>query len=388
MVAGHLQKKCGYWYVVVTYSDDGKPKAKWISTGLKIKNNKRKAEQILQQKRLEVTMQLNKNSEALLSSDEKTFSWLVKKWLTHKKSQIRETTYIGYMVAYRNHIAPYIELHPCLAKDVDAGYVQQYIDWLYAKGLSHKSVNNHRGILSNIFRYGVMLDVMDINPITKLEPPRKPPIIENYYSRENMLKLMESCKDTQLEYPVMLACTYGLRRGEICGIKWNAIDFDNDYFIIKHTVVSVTRPGGRILLGEDVTKNKKPKSFPLIDGIKKMLLKIKKRQETLGIYDSDGYIYIKNDGMQIHPDYITESFRNHLKKHELPLIRFHDLRHSCASLLIADPERSVTLKDVQLWLGHTDIKSTLRYAHLSDIASKSQTAKFVEHAIWDKLQPK
>ena len=85
--------------------------------------------------------------------------------------------------------------------------------------------------------------------------------------------------------------------------------------------------------------------------------------------------------MPYTPGYISGEFRRHLTRHGFPPIRFHDLRHSYASVLLADPERRVSLKDIQLWLGHANIQSTMRYAHIGEQFSKLHTASCIENAL-------
>ena len=395
MIAGHLQEKNGYWYVVLNYKHDGKKVVKWFSTKLKVHGNKKRAEEILISKRIEFTNMLENRNLPELKPREKgskevckkviTMEALCESWLAHKKPQIQQTTYIGYSRIVKDHILKYVRKNPCDVKDVDTGYVVKYIDACYASGLSHKTIKNHRGVLTNMFLYAMLLGEIKENPLDRLEKAKQTPPVENYYSAETLIEVLKSVQGTKLEYPVYMACIYGLRRSEVCGLKWSAIDFKNNLFTTRHTVTEMSAPGLKPnLIIKDETKNKKNKSFPLIQATYNLLSKIKLRQEELGIYQEDGYVYIWDDGRLVKPQYITKAFSQHLKKHGFKHVRFHDLRHSCASALISDQDRSISLKDIQIWLGHSNIQSTMRYAHLADVKAKAHTANIMEDILFNE----
>lgn len=138
-----------------------------------------------------------------------------------------------------------------------------------------------------------------------------------------------------------------------------------------------------IYVCKDKTKNASSyRSFPLVSEIKDMLISEKKRQEQnrkeFGkAYTKSPYIFVWDDGRPYTPDYVSHHFKRLLKKHNLQHIRFHDLRHSCASILLS---QGYGLKDVQEWLGHADIKMTANiYGHL-DIERKKSIANAMANA--------
>lgn len=166
---------------------------------------------------------------------------------------------------------------------------------------------------------------------------------------------------------------YGLRRSEVLGLKWDSINFDNEIITIKHTVVRYTS-----IVEKDSTKTASSyRSYPITEDVKTILFTLK-QQETENRklfgreYTENDYIFKWQDGKPYAPDYVTMKFRKLLKQHNLRHIRFHDLRHSCASLLVAN---GFMLKDIQEWLGHSDIQVTANiYAHL-DAKRKSNIAE-------------
>lgn len=156
---------------------------------------------------------------------------------------------------------------------------------------------------------------------------------------------------------------YGLRRSEALGLKWDSVDFENKTVTIKHTVVRFSD-----VIEKDRTKTASSyRTYPLPEEIEQIFLQ-QREKEKLGrktygeLYEENDYIFKWDYGRMYNPDFITRKFSKLLKANDLPHIRFHDLRHSCASLLIS---KGFTLKDIQEWLGHADIETTANiYAHL------------------------
>lgn len=176
-----------------------------------------------------------------------------------------------------------------------------------------------------------------------------------------------------------------LRRSEVLGLKWSAIDFENKTITIKHTIVEVKIKGKNRILGKDRTKtNASHRTLPLTDEIIVALETAKKQQKYYKrkfkkSYNTkyEEYVCLNPDGSIIKPDYVTRHFPLLLKNSGLRHIRFHDLRHSCASLLLA---RNVPMKAIQEWLGHSDFSTTANvYAHL-DINSKLLSAEAISSA--------
>lgn len=202
--------------------------------------------------------------------------------------------------------------------------------------------------------------------------PKKQRKEPNFYTENQIKNLFEAIKDEPLYPLVYFAVLFGLRRSEVLGLKWDSVDFENNLITIKHTVVKYTS-----IVEKDSTKNASGyRSYPLFDNIKEILLELKnKENENRKLfgkeYIENDYIFKWDNGQPYRPDFITNKFSKLLKKNGLPHIRFHDLRHSCASLLVAN---GFTIKDIQEWLGHADIQTTANiYAHL-DVERKKDIA--------------
>ena len=165
---------------------------------------------------------------------------------------------------------------------------------------------------------------------------------------------------------IALTAHYGLRRSEVLGLKWSAIDFEGDMIHVRHKVLGT--PEGPV--GYDVMKTvSSHRALGLSAAIKALLLeereKQKERAKVLGnAYcrkDAD-YACLNALGELFTPDYVSNRFATILKQNGLKHIRFHDLRHSCASLLVA---KGVQMKLIQQWLGHSNISTTANiYSHV------------------------
>lgn len=152
------------------------------------------------------------------------------------------------------------------------------------------------------------------------------------------------------------------------GLRWQSIDFDANTITIAHTVVQVNIDGKSTVVAKDRAKNKKSyRTLPLVPEYRNLLLKMKKHQEEYrelcgNCYHESDYIYVNDIGEQIKPNYVTQHFKLILRKNNLREITFHELRHTCASLLL---KSGVSMKDIQAWLGHSNYNTTANiYAHL------------------------
>ena len=178
---------------------------------------------------------------------------------------------------------------------------------------------------------------------------------------------------------ILFGAFYGLRRSEAIGLKWDAIDFDQNTITIRHTVTSCDLDGKRVLVASDTTKTKSSmRTLPLVPFMRERLLTLKEEQQENRrlcgrsyIKEYLEYVCVNEIGDLIKPHYVTESFPKLLKAKGMRQIRYHDLRHSCASLLLANV---VPMKQIQEWLGHSDFSTTANiYAHL-DYSSKLTSA--------------
>ena len=380
MIAGHLQEKKGLYYMVLSYKDkSGKRISKWLPTGLPVKGNKKRAEDMLMAARTEFVA-----GEAAIDRDMPFSSYLVQ-WMEIARSTLKPNTAAGYASMIQNPIAPYfqqrgITLGGLQAVDIQMFYTSQL------KRVSANTVIHYHAIIHRALKYAVKTDLIDVNPADKVERPRKDRFTASFYDGNEVNRLFQAARGTPLELPVMLAAFYGLRRSEVVGLKWDSIDFENKTIAIRHTVTACAEKGRRIEVAADTTKTASSRrTLPLVPAFQTKLAALKEEQEKNRIlcgrsYCTDylGYVLVDAMGNRLKLSYISTAFPVLLKRNGLRPIRFHDLRHSCASLLL---KNGVPMKQIQEWLGHSDFSTTANiYAHL-DAGSKLTSAQAMEKGL-------
>ena len=387
MVAGHLRQKGDYWYLVLSYIDEnGVKRTPSKSTKLPVKGNKHKAEEMLLKWRLEVDEELQERILAKKSGkqygEKIQFTKFLADWLKMMKSSVEPTTYAAYDLTIRKRIISYFDEHypKLLLRDVTAKHIQDYYTYeLEELGVSANTVIHRHANIRKALQYAFKTDLIDSNPADKVQRPKKVKFETIPYNGEELEELFSAVRGTDLELGVILAAFYGLRRSEVVGLKWDAIDFDRKVITIRHTVTQTIVDGKYVELAKDRTKTKSShRSLPLVPPFEALLKELRKKQEEYmdlcgNSYCKDflDYVYVNAIGQRIKPGYLTQAFPEFLEKHGMRRIRFHDLRHSCATLLYAN---GVALKDIQEWLGHSDIGTTSNiYTHL-DYNSKVASA--------------
>lgn len=380
-MTGSLTVKNGKYYAVLNVYENGKRKKKWINSDLPEKGNKRKAEQFLREKLAEY-----ERMEGIVHSDVK-FSDYVRIWLEQIARKVDEVTMQGYKTLADGHILPYFDDTGIALSNVDYKVIQRYIDVKHKTGridgkggLSPRSLKLHKNIINQTLNLAVQNKLLPANPCQFVVLPQAVRYESTFYTDKQLKYLFAALKDDPLLPLVKITALYGLRRSELLGLQWDSIDFDGKTMTIRHTVSKVTE-----VVAKDKTKNASShRTFPLTVEALEIFKAAKCQEEQNRIafgreYQENGYVFKWADGHTYSPDYLSHRFNDLLKKHNLPHIRFHELRHSCASMLIGI---GWTLKDVQEWLGHSDIKMTANiYSHI-EVGRKRDMANSLE----DKLQ--
>lgn len=387
MVAGHLQEKKGYFYIVLSYTNhEGKRKSKWISTRLPVKGNKKRAQDLLREARK------NFEPDIPISMEDMLFHDFLEHWLEIAKSTIQLTTYASYAGMCKSPIVPYFKDKKIKLTDLKPKDIQDFYT-IQLRRVKASTVIHYHTVIHRALKYAVKIDVIPVNPASKIERPRQDRFIGSFYNKDEVNQMFEVTRGTNLEIPVLLGTFYGLRRSEAVGLKWSAIDFNNNTLIVRHTVTSFSIDGKEIIHASDSTKNKSSmRTLPLVPAFKEILLAAKEQQEINRklcgrSYSKDylDYVCVNELGVRIRPGYVTTAFPKLLEDNNLRRIRFHDLRHSCASLLLAN---NVPMKQIQDWLGHSDFATTANiYAHL-DYNSKLISAQAMVDGLNFVIEPK
>lgn len=377
-MTGSLQVKHDKFYVVLSWYEGKKRKQKWIATELPVKGNKRRAESILKQE-LEKLQKLHDHN--LLGKDE-LFLPFMARWLDEVEAHsIRSTTLDQYKAVFRNVIEPFSAFQGVTLRELSPGHIQSLYNSEVKRGISASTVRKYHTNIHKCLQYAHQLDIIDRNPADRVILPKKQHKQSgSVYSAEQLQKLFEVFDGDVLETLVRLTATYGLRRSEVCGLRWEAIDFEKRTLSICHTAVS-SKQG---VLYSDTTKTRSScRTLPLIDTMAAYLKQIQEKQRAekafLGeAYVDSGYVCVAADGTPLTPNAVSMHFRLMIRKSGLPYIRFHDLRHSVATLLHSVGR---DIQDIQGWLGHSDISTTANiYSHLL-YSAKRDMADSIEAAL-------
>ena len=331
MVAGHLTLKNGKYYAVLNYKNaGGQRKTKWISLGLSEKGNKRKAEAELARLRAE----FEPPKEAGDLSSDMLFADYLLEWLEIAKGRLAHATYGAYQGLLKSTIVPYFRKKKLTLRELEARHLQMFYSEMLRR-VTPNTVIHYHAVIHSALKYAVKTDMLIQNVADKVDRPRKNSFQPVFLSAEEMQKMFEALRGTKLELPVLVAAFYGLRRGEVVGLKWDAIDFEQGTISVKRTVTSTIIDGKYQEFEQQSAKTKSSlRTLPLIGSFREYFMQVKEAQElnkqvcgNCYNYEYDGFVFVDELGERIRVEYLTNAFPKFLESHGLRRMRFHDLRH-------------------------------------------------------------
>ena len=384
MVAGRLAEKNGYFYIVLSYNGpDGKRVQKWQGTGLPVKGNKKKADELLRQARRAFTPPVPNRSDDL--SPDMLFSDYMLYWLEIIRSSVQPTTWSSYCFNVKDHIVPYFEPTGITLGGLQARHIQSF--YLHErKSLKNTSVLKLHANLHKALKQAVKLDLIPGNPVDKVERPKLQKYMASYYTAQEMEELFQVARGSRLELIILFAAFYGLRRSEVLGLRWDAIDFEAGTLTIRHIVTTVSIDGKSKLVEADRAKTKSSlRTLPLVAAFAERLQALKAQQTynrklcgNCYNHRYDGYVFVDEMGNLIQPDRVSDGFARLLKAHGLRHIRFHDLRHTFATMAL---EHGMDVKTLSATIGHVSSATTLDiYSHITDTMQR-QAAVHIDRKI-------
>lgn len=370
---GHIAKKGIKYYVVLeTRGDDGKRKRKWHS-GFK---TKKEAQKFLNE-------QLHKMDTGTYFSPTKiTVEEYLERWLSdYAKVNTAPRTYEGYEYIIRQHVIP--QLGQLKIDKLKPLHIQSYYSNRLTEGridgkggLSNRSVLHHHRVLHQAFDQAVKWQMLQINPVNAITPPKPQKKKMNVLSREQIQLLLQETKEKSYFSIIYMAIHTGMRRGEILGLRWSDIDYKNLTISINQTVQRLKSTG--IELRNTTKTDGSRRSVAISESVIGMLKKVKvtqtKNKLHFGVlYQNHDLIFSNEDGSPIDPDGLSREFTRLVKRIDIPHIRFHDLRHTHATLLLQQGEHT---KVVSERLGHSTIAITMdTYSHVMPNMQKEAAKK-------------
>ena len=370
---GHVRERGkGNWYAVLSVRDPqtGKRKVRFIS--LPNANGKRDAQQALARIVTEI------NSGTYAEPDKTTLAQFLERWLAHIKTQVTPRTYGGYAERVRNNIIPALgatRLIKLLPEQISEAYSKALTSGRCdgKGGLSPQTVKHIHVVLKQALAQARVWRAISHNPADLVKPPKLARGEMQTVNTDQTAAMIEAARGTPIFIPILLGVLCGMRRGEICALRWRSIDLDAGQL----SVVATTEQG-RGGMREKEPKSGKGRLIALPPMLVAELRRHRMQQAEwllrLGVrLTDDHYVCLREDGESVWPSSLTRAFRTFMRRHKLPQIRFHDLRHSHATHLLA---ANVHPKIAQERLGHSNVSITLNtYSHVVPGMQQEAAAK-------------
>jgi integrase len=331
----------------------------------------------LMQERIKL-QQYAKNNNHIL------FGTFMENWLEIHRVKIQDTTYSGYQSIIKKYISPYFNAREIFLDELTPETIQKYYSYQLSKGLSSNTVLKHHANIRTALDYAFKHNMIPYNTADKVELPKKEKYIAQYYTVDEINQLLLMFKNTRMYTPVLIASTLGLRRSEVLGLQWDSIDFEQRRITIQRKTVYVQNT--KEVITRTTMKNKSSRrSLPIPGILLEHLMWLynfqaenrKKLQEKY-CHQYNNFVCVDEFGRLLKPNYLTCTFKKITRQHNFKSLRFHDLRHSCASILIS---MGYSIKEIQEWLGHSDYNTTADiYAHI-DYKAKVNMAQDINSVI-------
>lgn len=370
---GHIRERGkGNWAVVIDLGRDanGKRRQKWHT----VHGGKRDAQR-------ELTRLLNElHTGSYVEPTKFTVAQYLDKWLAESaKPKVGGTTYDVYFIIVEKHLKPALG-HLGLSK-LQPLHIQSYLTEAHRSGrsdgrggLSALTVRHHHRLLHTALEQAVKWQLLARNPAAGVEPPRSKEQEMQVLDADGMRALLEAAEGSHIYLPILLAVGTGLRRGEILGLRWQDLDLQAGTLTVRQSLEETST--GLSFKAPKTKSSKRTIHLPPV--VTEALIRHKAaraahRLKVGSAYEDHGLVIAWEDGRPFRPHYVTLAFSRLVKKHKLP-IRFHDLRHTQATALIALGEH---MKTISSRLGHSSIQITMdRYGHLLPGMDQAAAARF------------
>lgn len=382
--AASVQSKKGRLYAVMQVKKDGTTKPVWRALGLSEGANKTKVNKAFREVVAQYEQEFWEEQErgGRPPADIPVYDYLVS-YLKRVEPELQKNTIVSYRSMTNGKIRRYFQRRPQLTVgNLKPQDIQDFYQSLFADGVVANTVIHYHALLRRAFQQAFKEERIDANPFDRVGRPKKNKFHGENYTQEELLTLLHLARGDVIYPAILLAGAMGLRRSEALGVRWSRIDWEKRTVLLDTKIVEYRENGKKKVEPVEEMKNKSSRrTLPLPDPVVEMLQVQKEHREVYrkmfqGSYNAQylDYVCVNQLGELLRPSYVTDHFRELLEKYGLRHIRFHDLRHTFASLLI---NQDVPLINVSNFLGHSDLSTTANiYAHL-DKASKQASAAVI-----------
>ena len=396
--AASVQSKKGRLYAVMQVKKDGTTKPVWRALGLSEGANKTKVNKAFREVVAQYEQEFWEEQErgGRPPADIPVYDYLVS-YLKRVEPELQKNTIVSYRSMTNGKIRRYFQRRPQLTVgNLKPQDIQDFYQSLFADGVVANTVIHYHALLRRAFQQAFKEERIDANPFDRVGRPKKNKFHGENYTQEELLTLLHLARGDMIFPAILLAGAMGLRRSEALGVRWSRIDWEKRTVLLDTKIVEYRENGKKKVEPVEEMKNKSSRrTLPLPDPVVEMLQVQKEHREVYrkmfqGSYNAQylDYVCVNQLGELLRPSYVTDHFRELLEKYGLRHIRFHDLRHTFASLLI---NQDVPLINVSNFLGHSDLSTTANiYAHL-DKASKQASAAVISDILQGEnqhVQPK
>ena len=377
-VQTYLVVRNNYYHVVIRWYNNNKGfKQTTKSTHLRAdKPNKHRAEAKRREIQKDYESKITLNDNSMLVAD-----WFPK-WYQETESDREESTNTTYKRMIDNCIAPYYREKGIKLCDLKTHDVKDFYNYKTEGGVSAQTIHRYHAIIHQSLKYAVNMEYLNSNPSDKVKLPKVEKHIANFYTEDQLIALLKAIKGTNLETPVLLAAWFGMRRGEIIGLRWSRINFEKRSLTIDGVVRDKRLDGSktRSLYYVPHTKtaaSMRTLSMPevAITYLKNLKNEQESRKESWPTYNHewDDFVCVRKNGDLIPLEYVTRNFPKFCLKCGLERLTLHELRHTYASLMLVE---GAHIKVVQVLLGHSTYNPTANtYTHVQQKSKEPLTKK-------------
>lgn len=356
-------RKRGRNYIITYY--DGTGKRRWETVG----PNLHEARQVLAERMWE-----RRKGKSRVTRDKMTVAEFMQKWqenylaVQQQLGRLKPSTVSSYQSNLACHIVPFFGARPLC--DVTLAHVQEFIKTLLGKGLSPKTIGNVIVILKEMFKHAVQWGHLDTNPVQYVERPRGEDKEMDVFTPDEIRRLLDA-QEEPLRTLLLTAALTGMRQGELFGLQWEDIDFTAHQIHVRRALWHGT-------LGTPKSRRSR-RAIDMPPTLEEALRRLATTRRSEFVFCSDRGTPLDADNFR------HREFPQALRRAGLRRVRFHDLRHTYTSLLIAQGAHP---KYIQAQLGHASIQTTLdRYGHLMPQVHQAEARKLDQLVFGNQAAP-
>ena len=409
-----LYKKSGRYYVRISYYEEGKRKNKNFPTGIQAIDTETTKGKQCEKAAMKKMAEIHNNFQIPTKETDRRdqmFVDTISDWLEQRRGSKAASTMAGYQYAANDVMLYFGEIHPVKTTDLTSNMVERYQNWerarrkpeytgehkknaKYRDGSGIENTVKHRTtLIRSVLQFAKREGIVDRNVASLRDshidlpsPQHHEFAVLSIHEAQYFIKMLNGEK-LWFQVAVLLGLLFGLRRSEIIGLRMQDIDWVQGTITVRYTVTQQTLDRKNILVSKPFTKNKRVRSFemtkPIAVALKALLVEHQNNKKLFGKnYDNtwNDYLIRYPDGKLVSPNALTNEFARFIQRKDIKRIRFHDLRHSCASILYANGTDLLTIQQI---LGHLQLSTTTMYTHIIN-QQQSKALGNMSSQLWEE----